>query len=66
MTGCGSRSWAEDVSLDAALDLVPRLEDRRAGFDGPDTTFDLPRNCPLGDLAGREIDERESRTSNGP
>ena len=43
-------SPAEDVSLDAALDLVPRLENRRAGFDGPDTTFDL--FGPLGFCVG--------------
>jgi hypothetical protein len=43
-------SPAEDVPLDAALDLVPRLEDRRAGFDGRDTTFDL--FGPLGFCVG--------------
>jgi len=39
-------SPAEDVSLDATLNLVPRLQNGRAGLDRGDAAFDLL--SPLG------------------
>jgi hypothetical protein len=51
----GTASPAEDISFDAAPDIIPGLERRRASFDGGHSPLYLSRPLGLGIWVGRSV-----------
>ena len=51
----GVASPAEDISFDAAPDLIPRLESSRTGFDGGHSPLDLDGPLGLGIWIDRPV-----------